>query len=405
MASGIVIAGAGPAGITVAELLRRRDPAQAITLISAEPFAPYSPPAMADYFMTGRSQALYWKGTDVCERLGLEYLPDTRIRALNASDRELTLEDGTRLVYGQLVIATGSGLYAPVSGYDLDGVYNFKSLSAAARLVDSVRAGGVERAVIVGAGFIGVELALLLGNLGVNVVLLEREDRLMHRMLDAETAEIVLERVRSRGVEVQLETPARGFIGANRAEGVELESGQVVRGDAYIAATGVKPNVDWLQGSSVACNWGVVVDDCLRAAAGDVWAAGDVAETRDRLTGERYVHAIFPNAVAQARIVASGLLGYPTRYDGAEAMNSLKHLGVDVMAVGASAGDEELRLRHGDTLRKLFLRDGRIVGFRLAADVSAAGVYRSLMLRGVDVRGWRHRLLDVRPGAAWLGVQ
>ena len=405
MASGIVIAGAGPAGITVAELLRRRDPAQAITLISAEPFAPYSPPAMADYFMTGRSQALYWKGTDVCERLGLEYLPDTRIRALNASDRELTLEDGTRLVYGQLVIATGSGLYAPVSGYDLDGVYNFKSLSAAARLVDSVRAGGVERAVIVGAGFIGVELALLLGNLGVNVVLLEREDRLMHRMLDAETAEIVLERVRSRGVEVQLETPARGFIGANRAERVELESGQVVRGDAYIAATGVKPNVDWLQGSSVACNWGVVVDDCLRAAADHVWAAGDVAETRDRLTGERYVHAIFPNAVAQARIVASGLLGYPTRYDGAEAMNSLKHLGVDVMAVGASAGDEELRLRHGDTLRKLFLRDGRIVGFRLAADVSAAGVYRSLMLRGVDVRGWRHRLLDVRPGAAWLGVQ
>jgi len=402
VAAGVVIAGAGPAGVTIAEGLRAQDPDLAITLVSAEPYAPYSPPAMADYFMTGRDETLFWKGSDVCERLGIDYLSGTSISSLSADEKTLRLADDSTLHYEQLVIATGSGLYAPVPGVGLDGVYNFKSLSAATRLVEKVRNGTVRRVVIVGGGFIGVELALLLNGLNVDVVVVDREDRLMHRMLDLETAEIVRNRLTQRGVSVRLQTEARAIVGDQRAEGVELVSGEVLRGDAYAAATGVKPNVDWLAGSAVTHDWGITVDDYLRTTAEDVWAAGDVAETTDLLSGKRYVHAIFPNAIAQAQIVVRGLLGQPTRYQGAEAMNSLKHLGIEVMAVGANQGEEELRYRRGDLLRKVFLDDGRIVGFRLAGDLGAAGVYRSLMLRRVDVTRWRHNLLDPRPGAVWM---
>ena len=402
MAAGVVIAGAGPAGVTIAQGLRAQDPDLAITLISAEPFAPYSPPAMADYFMTGRDQTLFWKGTDFCERMGINYLSNTTIDALAVEDKTLLLADGSNIGFEQLVIATGSGLYAPVHGHDLDGVFNFKSLSAATRLVEAVRKGAVRRAVIVGGGFIGVELALLLRSLNVDVVMVDREDRIMHRMLDAETAQIVLDQLIAHGVTVRLRTEAHAFVGDRHAEGVELGSGEVLHGDAYVAATGVKPNVEWLTGSALTHDWGITVDDCLCTTAEGVWAAGDVAETRDLLTGERYVHAIFPNAIAQAHVVTRGLLGLPSHYAGAEAMNSLKHLGVEVMAVGASSGDEELRYRRGGLLRKVFLRDGRIVGFRLAGDISAAGAYRSLMLRGVDVTRWRNGLLDARPGAVWM---
>jgi len=402
MSSRIVIAGAGPAGITVAERVRAQDPDIVITLLSAEPHPPYAPPAMADHFLSGRDEPLYWKGRDVCERLRLEYRAGCSVKSLDAAGHALRLADDTTLAYERLVIATGAALYAPIGGCDLAGIYNFKSLTAAERLVAGVRSGDIRSAVVVGAGFIGVEIALLLSDLGVKVTLVEMEDRLIPKMLEAETAAIVLARVQDRGVEVRLETRAEAFVGERQAKGVELATGECLQADACVAATGVKPNIDWLEGSGVETRWGIVVDEYLRTTMADVYAAGDVAETHDRLTGERYVHAIFPNAVAQAEIVARGLLGRPVPYDGAEAMNSLKHLGVEVITAGAHDGEEVLCRRHGDTLRKIYLDDGRIVGYSLAGNIRAAGVYRSLMLKRTNVRAFRDQLLDSRPGAAWF---
>jgi len=402
MPTRIVIAGAGPAGITVAESLRAHDCDCSITLLSAEPYPPYAPPAMADHFLHQRDDTLYWKGRDVCARLDLDFRSSCHIRSLDTTARQLHLADATTLTYDRLVIATGAGLYAPVPGNDLPGVYNFKSLSAAEQLVAGVREGSIQSAVVVGAGFIGVEIALLMQDLGVQVTIVEMKDRLIPKLLEAETAKLVLSRVLQRGVEVRLDTQAEAFLGGRKVTGVALDTGERLQADAYVAATGVKPNIDWLLYSGVETGWGVIVDDYLRTNVEDVYAAGDVAETRDRMTGERYVHAIFPNAVEQARIVASGLLGRAERYAGAESMNSLKHLGVEVIAGGTQSGSEVLCRRDHGALRKLFLDDGRIVGYSLAGDVSAAGVYRSLMLRRSDVRPYRHQLLDNRPGAAWF---
>ena len=125
-----------------------------------------------------------------------------------------------------------------------------------------------------------------------------------------------------------------------------------------------------------------------------IWAAGDVVEAADRATGQAYVHAIFPNAVDQARVVAANILGGDVAYAGAESMNSLKHLGLPIMAVGAMEGPDELRWRDGDELRKVFLDGGRVVGFRFAGDISGGGLLRSLLLRGDDVRRFGRGLVE-----------
>jgi NADPH-dependent 2,4-dienoyl-CoA reductase/sulfur reductase-like enzyme len=258
--------------------------------------------------------------------------------------------------------------------------------------------------VIVGGGFIGVEVSLLLSDLGAKVTVLEMTDRVMPHMMDEETAAIVLEAMKPRGVEVRLETRAVRFNGRAKASSVELASGEKLRADVYVAATGVKPNVEFLEGSGIDIDWGIRVDDRLRTNFPDVYAAGDVAETIDRMTGQRYVHAIFPNAVAQGEVVAYNILGYDTVYEGAERMNSLKHLGIPVVAVGASWGEKVLRWRRGNELRKIFLTDGRIVGFRLAGNLQAAGVYRSLMLRREDVTRFRDDLLNPRFGVGQMAT-
>jgi NAD(P)H-nitrite reductase large subunit len=396
----VLILGAGPAGLTVAERLRQLTAAGEvdIDMVCDEPFPPYSPPAMAEFFLTGRDSPLYWKGKDVLERLGVS-LHRAAARGLDPVAKRVELTTGETISYDRLVISTGSRLHTELPGVDLPGVANFKSLRAATSLVERARRGEVSSALIVGAGFIGVEVALVLRDLGLDVTMISRR-WVMPRGLNPETGDVVLAALRARGVTVRMYEPAEAFEGETAVEAVRLAGGDRLTADVYVAATGVKPNVECLTGSGLALDWGVTVDDNLCTSDPDVYAAGDVAETRDRLTGERYVHAIFPNAVNQGRVVAEHLLGIDTVYEGAESMNSLRHLGVPVVAAGVPMG-EELRMRGDGVLRTLFIEDGRITGFQLAGDIRGAGVYRQLMLTRADVRGYGTRLLDPTfgPGA------
>ncbi len=389
----ILIIGAGPAGVTVAETLRLQGDQSEIVMLSSEPFPPYSPPAMVEYFRTGRP-VHFWKGEDFPERLHVDYRQGAEAVAVDPEAQTVCLVDGETIPYDRLVLASGGRLYAARLEEFKPGVYNFKSLTAAEELLGRVTRGEARSALIVGAGFIGVEIALLLRRLGVEVTQLVRS-RVMREMLDPETSEMVLHTIEREGIKTQRgnDADAVAFVGEPQAEAVEVRSGDVVSADLLVAATGLRPNIEFLEGSGIETDWGVLVDDHLGTNYPNVYAVGDVAETFDRFTGERYVHAIFPNAVAQAQCAAHNLLGWDVAYEGAESMNSLKHLGLPVMAVGRMEG-EELRVRRNGVLRKLYLQDDRIVGFRLTGDVSGAGIYRSLMNKQVDVGPFKHRLLQ-----------
>ncbi|MDI6693873.1 MAG: FAD-dependent oxidoreductase [Anaerolineales bacterium] len=405
MADTIVIIGAGPAGVVAVETLREHDRQSRVVMLSAEPFPPYSPPAMVDHFITG-SNLHFWRAPNWAEQLQVDYRPGAQVTSVNPTSHQLRLADDSLLAYDYLVIATGSRLYAPLPGVDLPGVYNFKSLSAAQALIGKVKRGEARTAVIVGAGFIGMEIALLLRELGVQVIQVEMLDQVMPAMLDPFTATFALQLMRQRGVEVRLNTKAKCFVGEGQAVGVELETGEILYADLLIAATGVRPNIDFLEGSGIACRWGISVDHYLRTSAPDVYAAGDVVETPDRLTGEVFVHAILPNAIEQGRVVGLNLgkrgLGCPTSYEGAERMNSLKHLGLPILAAGLKHGDEMLRARVNGGWRTLYLQDDRLVGFQLIGGLHAAGALRTLLNRQENLRRLKDRLLEPNFGQGAL---
>jgi nitrite reductase (NADH) large subunit len=389
----IVIIGAGPAGVSAVETIRTYDSQAKIVMLTAEPSLPYSPPAMADHFLSG-SDAHLWRGADWPQQMGLDYRKGVEVTGLQPAAHRLQLKDGQTLEYDRLVIASGSRLYAPVAGSDMPGVHNFKSLSAAEAIVGQVRSGKAKTAVIVGAGFIGMEIALLLRELGVAVIQVEMLDQVMSAMLDGDTAAIALDLMRQRGVDVRLNTKAEAFLGNGSAKAVRLASGEVLEGDILIAATGVKPNLDFLGDSGIEQDWGLHVDKHLRTNLPDVYAAGDVVEVPDRLTGETYVHAIFPNAIEQGRVVGLNLVGYETLYPGGDRMNSLKHLGLPIMAVGLKNGDEILQDKRNGNLRTLYIKGNRLVGFQLTGDIHAAGILRTLMIQGSDISPIKHHLLD-----------
>ena len=397
----IVIIGAGPAGVSAAETLRAHDRESEVIMLTAEPYPPYSPPAMVDHFLTG-SDAHLWRDPDWAEQAGVDYRKGVEVTAIQPDTHSLQLKDGSGLEYDRLVLATGGGLYAPLEGADLAGVFNFKSLSAAETLIKKVKSGSASTAIVVGAGFIGMEIALLLRELGAAVTQVEMLDQVMAAMLDADTAAVALDILRERGVDVRLNTKAAAFVGDKQAKGIQLESGERLEADVLIAATGIKPNLKPLEGSGIAHDWGITVDEHLRTSVSDIYAAGDAVETTDRLTGETFVHAIFPNAVEQGRVAGLNLAGIDTRYEGADRMNSLKHLGLPIMAAGLKSGDEVLRTRQGGHIRTIYLEDNRIVGFQLVGDVTAAGILRSLMNQGENILPYKDRLLNPNFGQGML---
>ena len=402
----IIIIGAGPAGVTAAETVRTFDRQAELIMLTDEPYLPYSPPAMADHFINGSNLHL-WRSNDWPGETGVDYRQGVKVAAIEPGAHRVQLTSGETLSYDRLLIATGAHLYAPLAGADLPGIYNFKSLSAAEKLVSKVRTGQARSALIVGAGFIGMEIALLLSELGVTVTQVEMLDQVMATMLDADSAAIALTLMRLHGVDVQLNTKATAFVGNGTAQGIRLESGQVLEADLLIAATGVQPNLGLLQGSGIETSRGITVDACLRTNAPDIFAAGDCIETLDRVTGETFLHAIFPNAVEQGRVVGMNLVGYPVDYEGAERMNSLKHLGLPIIAAGEKEGDCVLRKQSSANLRSIYLKEKRIIGFQLVGDIRAAGVLHALMIQKSDISRLEARLLDPNFGEgmiAWNAI-
>jgi NAD(P)H-nitrite reductase large subunit len=183
-------------------------------------------------------------------------------------------------------------------------------------------------------------------------------------------------------------------VGNGKAEGVRLESGESLYADVLIAATGVRPNLEFLEGSGIAHAWGITVDESLRTNQSDIYAAGDVVEVPDLLTGETYVHAIFLNAVEQGNVVGLNILGFDSHYDGAHRMNSLKHLDLPIMAAGLKTGDEVLQTKRNGSLRTVYLQNNQVVGFQLVGDIKSAGVLRALMNNRQNVDGFKDKLLD-----------
>lgn len=389
----IIIIGAGPAGVTISETIRAHDQQAEITVISAEPYPPYSPPAMADHFLHG-TQAHLWRDETWAEDHELTYLNGVEVQKINPDEGLITTSQNTELAYDRLVIATGSRLHAPIEGAELPGVYNFKSLTAAEQLIQRVKSGTKHQAVIVGAGFIGMEIALLLRSLGVSVTMVEMADQVMPVMLDADTAEFALNSMRQRGIQVELNSKAVAFTGEKQVDGVQLESGEILQADFAVAASGVQPNLQCLVGSGINYGWGITVDRYLRTNFEHIYAAGDVIEVPDKLTGEIFVHAIFPNAVEQGNIVGLNLLGHEVQYEGADRMNSLKHLELPIMAAGLKSGDDVLQTRHNGDLRTVYLLEDRIVGFQIVGDTKSAGVLRALMNRRENVKKYKDQLLD-----------
>jgi NAD(P)H-nitrite reductase large subunit len=396
-----VIIGAGPAGVVAAETLRKLDPTSKITLVGDEPEAPYSRMAIP-YFL---SDDIEEAGTHLRKTDG--YFGDKRIdvvqdrvQSIGTSSQKLSLEKGGEMAFDRLLIATGSNAVSPpISGLDLPGVHNCWTLEDSRHIVSLAKPGS--KVVLMGAGFIGCIILEALAARGVDLTVVEMEDRMVPRMMDQASGGLIKSWCEAKGVTVLTSTRVSGIeAGDGHALSIALDNGDQLPADLLISATGVKPNVSFLDGSGIETDLGIVVDQRLQTTVENIFAAGDVAQGRDFSTGGYSVQAIQPTAVEHGRVAAANMVeGGELVHAGCVNMNVLATMGLISGSFGlwegADGGDSSELSDYGRyRYLNLQFQDDVLVGANSLGLTQHIGVLRGLIQSRLPLGGWKKKLMD-----------
>ncbi len=393
-----VIVGAGPAGVIAAETLRATDPAARVTLIGDEPEAPYSRMALP-YLLAGHvgEEGTHLRhGEGHYETCGVT-LRSGRVAGLSPDEPKLTLEDGESLGFDRLLIATGStAVRPPVPGVDLAGIENCWTLEDARKIAAKATAG--QHVVLLGAGFIGCIVLEALAAREVRLTVIEMADRMVPRMMDHTGGAMIKRWCEAKGVKVMTSTQVTGIEAADGALKLSLGDGGSVTADFVVCATGVRPNIGFLEGSGIATDAGILVDHHLETDRPGIYAAGDVAQGPDFSTGEQAIHAIQPTASEHGRVAALNMAGRQTRYRGSLSMNVLNTLGLVSSSFGLWAGvdgGDQVQMVDEKSFRylKLAFQDDVMVGALALGLTQHVGVLRGLVQTRVKLGPWKERLM------------
>ncbi|MFL5107980.1 MAG: NAD(P)/FAD-dependent oxidoreductase, partial [Xanthobacteraceae bacterium] len=316
MSEAVVIIGAGQAGAQLAQSLRQGGHAGPVRLICDEGHLPYQRPPLSKQFLAEyRDPAAlflrpesFWREKDVTFELG------AAVGAVAPDKRRVTLVDGREIPYGTLVFATGtSARTLPVPGIALPGVFLLRKIDDVVRLRPALN--DAQRVVIVGGGYIGLEVASVVSREGRNVTVLEAEDRVLKRVTGPATSAFYDRYHRKRGVELRLGARLTAIEGEERATAVRLASGERLTADLVLVATGARANDDLAAAAGLACHDGIMVDEFARTGAPEIYAIGDCTRFPSRRYGRRVRLESVQNAIDQAKAAAACILGKPQPYD------------------------------------------------------------------------------------------
>lgn len=315
----IVVVGASMAGASAVDGLRRAGYTGALTLVGAEPHLPYERPPLSKGVLTGAAtpQSAFLRDAAYYDQQGVHLRLGARAASLDAPRRAVVLADGERLPFDRLLIATGGEpRRLRVPGADLPGVRYLRTLDDALELAAHLRelAARGERLVVVGAGFIGAEVAASARTLGVAVTLLEVLPVPLDRVLGPRLGGIYAQIHRAHGVDLRLGESIAAIQGQGWVEEVVTERGETLPCGLVVVGIGMRPADDWLAGSGLALEAGVLVDEYCQTNVPGIYAAGDVARWPLAPGGERVRLEHYDNALRQGGAAARNMLGQRQPY-------------------------------------------------------------------------------------------
>ncbi|MCF6191076.1 MAG: NAD(P)/FAD-dependent oxidoreductase [Cocleimonas sp.] len=396
------IIGAGPCGVIAAETLRKANPTAEITLIGDEAEPPYSRMAIP-YLLINNigEEGTYLRQPTHYQEQNINYLSQP-VTSINPDKSELSLADGSTLSYEKLLIAAGSyPVSPPIDGIDLPNVHSCWTLKDARQIASLAKE--ESNVVLMGAGFIGCIILEALVKRGVNLSVIEMEDRMVPRMLDEKAGGLLKKWCIEKGVNVLTSTKITAIEESGQAMVIETDNGESLSADLVISATGVRANTAFLQGSGIEVDHGIVVNNKLQTNIANIYAAGDVAQGKDFSTGDYEVQAIQPTATDHGRIAALNMAGQSVEHHGSVNMNVLDTLGLISHSFGlwmGVEGGDSVEIYNPDAYKYMNLRFGVgdeedvLVGVSTLGVTQHIGVIRGLIESKIHLKEWKERLMQ-----------
>jgi NAD(P)H-nitrite reductase large subunit len=400
-----VIVGASAAGIGAVEAIRNIDKDGTIAVISEEECPQYSRPMISD-FVSGKAtfQRMMCRENDFWKQHNVEAFLGRTAKSLNLTEKTVLLENGDKVPYEKLLLATGGKPFVPkMEGSDKEGVFTFTKIADAERLAEKLET--AQSVVVIGAGLIGVSVTEALVKRGLNVTMVELQPKILSLLLDAKGSDMMESIIRKAGVTIATGLSVQRILGKpenERAVGsVVLTNGEQVPCDTVIVAIGVIPRTELAVGTEIKLNRGIVVDNYMQTNVSDVYASGDVAEAFDFTLNQNRLLPLWPLAVEEGQVAGSNMAGKKTEYAGGTNMSSLKYFGIPIVSIGIANPREEtgfeilIRFEPEKNLyKKIVLKDNVIVGITLVNDIERAGTLFHLMKNRVNVKKFKRDIIS-----------
>jgi NADPH-dependent 2,4-dienoyl-CoA reductase/sulfur reductase-like enzyme len=363
--NGIVIVGGGLAAARTAEQLRRAEYTGPLTIVSDEVHLPYDRPPLSKEVLRAEVDDTALKPREWYDEKGITLRLGAAATGIDTTAQTVTLADGTSLGYDELVIATGLVPRRIPSFPDLEGIRVLRSFDEcmALRTHASEIKKASKRAVVVGAGFIGCEVAASLRGLGVEVVLVEPQPTPLASVLGEQIGGLVTRLHRDEGVDVRTGIGVAEVRGEGHVDTVVLSDGAEITADLVVVGIGSHPATEWLDGSGIEVENGVICDEAGRTSAPNVWALGDVASWRDP-TGHQARVEHWSNVADQARVVVPALLGRDLPSNAVVPYFWSDQYDVKIQCLGEPEATDIVHLVEDDGRKFLayYERDGLLVG-------------------------------------------
>ena len=405
-----LIIGNSAAAVGAVEAIRRNDKGNFITIISDEPHHVYSRPLIS-YLLAGHTKEdkMYYRDENFYKENNVETVFNKRVTGVDTKKKQVILDNkgqvargkGQAIEYDKLLIATGGTPFVPpIKGKDRKNVYTFTKWSDAEDIIKISKK--VQKAVVIGAGMIGLKAIEGLNAIGIDVTVVELAPEVLSRALDKDASRIVQRKMEEAGVEVITNNEVVEITGkGNVATGVVLRDKKKIKCDLVIVAIGVIPNIGFIKDSGIKINRGIVVDERMETNLKGIYAAGDVAEALNMLINEKMPIPIWPLAYRQGGIAGDNMSGGSQVYKGGFPMNSIEFPGVPTISIGIiePRGEGYESIIKNDAAngnyKRIIIKNERLVGAILVGDdVDRAGILTGLIKEQTLVTAFKDKLLD-----------
>jgi len=395
-----LIIGSGVAGYNALKELLTLRPKAKIVMITSDRYYPYDRPPLSKDYLKGKidKEMLFFEPEDFYKRDNLEVILKKKVEKIDTEDKVAILEDGDNISFNKALIATGgSPRKLGINGENLRGVHYLRTLDDADGIKSEISKG--KNAVIIGGGFIGIEVASSLTMLGVRTTVIEVMPYIWSTFVDEKISNFIQKYFETKGVQFILNESVKEIEGDERVKAVVLNSGKKLNADFVVIAVGIKPNVEIAQQSGINVNNGIVVNEYLQTNHPDIYAAGDVANILDPISGKRRRIEHWNNAEYSGKLAVRNMLGRNESY------NFISSIWSDIFDLHIeSAGDtrdyDEYVIRGKFQLEKpkfsvIYIKGGVVKGYlAINMNVKELVSLNKLVQKGVNVSNKRDMLVD-----------